>query len=105
MHLSSSWTTASIARSNASPAPGTIPSAIAARLELIALSKASLRLFISDPDVFAGELTQPLFQLVAVIVARGLVDLQAKLLLRASIKLLLPSPPMTFVFSLSATIR
>ena len=39
-----------MARSRARPPPGTIPSAIAALVALMASSKASLRLFISASD-------------------------------------------------------
>ena len=49
-HLASSLSTAASARSSASPPPGTIPSAIAALVELMASSKASLRLFISASE-------------------------------------------------------
>ena len=44
---SASCSTAGMHRSSASPAPGTIPSARAARVALMASSKASLRLFSS----------------------------------------------------------
>ena len=49
-HLPSSRSTASIARSSASPPPGTMPSATAALVALIASSSASFLLFISDSD-------------------------------------------------------
>src|SRR5438093_1014272 len=80
------------ARSNETPPPGTMPSSTAAR---VAFSASSTRAFFSfiavshcglggRPDLdhrhAAGQLCQPLLQLLAVVIRRGLLDLGADLL-------------------------
>src|SRR3981081_41303 len=95
------------ARNRATPPPGTMPSSTAARVACIASSTRSLRSFTSisvdpptrihapppatlarraraapaarDPRAAAGELGQPLLQLLAVVVGGGLLDLLADL--------------------------
>src|SRR5216117_1821101 len=68
--------------SRATPPPGTMPSARAARVACRASSKSALRSFISvsvaaDLDLrhAAGQLRQPLLQLLAVVLALGCGDL------------------------------
>ena len=72
-----------MARNSATPPPGTMPSSTAARVACIASSTRSLRSFTSiseaaaDPDHrnAAGQLGQPLLQLLPVVVGGRLLDL------------------------------
>ncbi|GIX15602.1 MAG: hypothetical protein KatS3mg118_3561 [Paracoccaceae bacterium] len=86
--LAASASTSALARgSSATPPPATMPSSTAARVAFRASSTRSLRSFTStsvaaadaDHRDAAGQLGQPLLQLLAVVVRGGLLDLRLDL--------------------------